>query len=213
MSQHLRRISTAGALALCGFLLAPIPSARAERDIRLLMDMDHHLVRADFIAVISVSAMWFYTDASGPEMQHVDAELADVVTSRWDLGDSIEFNTNAGFQHLEAGKSYLVLMSGGPWAVGPFTHRDNSVFEIDPDGRLVCSGGDMLYGVLGDGFYCAPEGTVVGEPLGVDEALERIACLRDRAIARLPNLAYDLDKLPRPLELDPSPAEKLEVRR
>ena len=32
-------------------------------------------------------------------------------------------------------------------------------------------------------------------------------------LARLPNLAYDLDKLPRPLELDPSPAEKLEVRR
>jgi hypothetical protein len=182
----------------------PGPTAKAERDISLLMSMDHHMVRADFIAVIAVTNQYLYTSGSGIPTQHVDADVSDAWHSRWAPMDTIEFNTNARFEHAEAGSSYLVLLSGGPWTQSPFTHRENSIFRILPSGELECSGGDLLYGVLNDGFFCAPAGTVVGEPMVIDEVQDRVLCMRDRAVMRLPKLDEELWLSVRKLELEPS---------
>ncbi len=177
------------------------------------MNMDHHLARADFIAVVTVNAQGLFTDSTGLPLQSVAVGVGDVLHSRWAPTASFEFVTDAGFEHFEFGREYLVLMSGGAWNESPFTHRVNSVFAVEEDGTLSCSGGDRLYGVLGDGFYCAPLGSVIGAPLTVDEATDALQCARDRAIFRLPTLTAELDADPRELELEPSPAEELEVRR
>ena len=126
-------------------------AARAERDLSLLMNMDHHLVRADFIAVVQIDAQALFTDASGVPLQSVVLDASNVLASRWS-DTNFEVITSAGFDHFEMGAEYLVLMSGGPWAESPFTHRVNSVFRVEPDGTLSCSGGDRLYGVFGDGL-------------------------------------------------------------
>ncbi|MBL8944983.1 MAG: hypothetical protein JNK45_17600 [Myxococcales bacterium] len=207
-----RRLSSL-TLALSSALLAVSPDAHADRDIGLLMNMDHHLVDADFIGVIEVDTAALFTDVSGLPMQAITADVADIVASRWSAEPSISLVTDAGFDHLTVGSKYLVLMSGGPWHHGPFTHRENSVFEVLPTGELACSGGDLLYGVMHDGFYCAPAGTVEGAPVLLPDVLARIPCLRDRAVARLPELAAELDKDPRKLELEPTQLDKLEVRR
>lgn len=187
-------------------------AARAERDLSLLMNMDHHLVRADFIAVVQIDAQALFTDASGVPLQSVVLDASNVLASRWP-DTNFEVITSAGFDHFEMGAEYLVLMSGGPWAESPFTHRVNSVFRVEPDGTLSCSGGDRLYGVFGDGFYCAPEGSVAGTVMTLDEASDALLCARERSMMRLPTLTAQLDELARPLELEPSPIEALEVRR
>lgn len=200
-------------LGLASALLAGSNTAHAERDIGLLMSMDHHLVDADFIGVIEIDTSALFTDSEGRPMQTVTANIADLLTTRWSVGVDLSLVTDAGFEHLAVGSKYLVLLSGGAWNDSPFTHRENSVFEVLPSGELACSGGDLLYGVLHDGFFCAPAGTVIGEPMLLPDVLDRIPCLRDRAILRLPALAWDLDKSPRALQLEPTPKNKLEVRR
>jgi hypothetical protein len=202
-----------GLVGLAAFVAAPVPEARAERDIRLLMDMDHHLVRADFIAFVQVESAWFFTDENGLPTQHVEASVVDGMRSRWGWLDTIEFETDAGFHHFQDEGMYLVLMSGGPWHQSPFTHRENSVFELLPDGTLACSGGDLLYGVAADGFYCAPPGSVASEPVDVDTVYAELKCAIDRAGLRLPTLQWELDKDPPQLEKRASSKEELEVRR
>ena len=187
-------------------------AAQAERDLSLLMNMDHHLVRADFIAVVQIDAQALFTDPSGVPLQSVVLDASNVLASRWS-DTNFEVITSAGFDHFELGAEYLVLMSGGPWAESPFTHRVNSVFRVEGDGTLSCSGGDRLYGVFGDGFYCAPQGSVDGTPMTLDEVSDALLCARERATMRLPTLTDSLDQLARPLELEPSPVEELEVRR
>ena len=199
--------------AVAAFAALPEGEASAERTIRRLMSMDHVLVRADHIAVVEVLSQGLYSEPSGVPMQSLVLHDELIVSTRWGTSKYFDVVTNAGFEHLVAGQRYLVLLSGGPWSESPFTHRDNSVFLINDQEQVQCSGGAYLYAVSGDGFYCAPKGTMFGSPLSLDEALEQLQCARDRAMLRLPELQDQLDSDPRPLEYEPSPVEELEVLR
>lgn len=188
---------------LVGIAAAPSP-ATAERSLSLLMTLDHHLLRADLIAEITVVQR---TEGliNGEPLQQVTASLTDVWATRWSLGNSITFNTRVTFPGLEPGGRYIVLLSGGPWEQSPFTHRENSLFRIDPATDTVrCHDGSALFAVANDGFICAPDGAVDGTVITAAEMRDATLCARARSLARLPQLDELLASPVRGLQLEPN---------
>ena len=207
----MRRIGLAGAiLTMALFSIAAWPSSGwgwpvprpTCRVVTHLMTIDHHLVRADLIAVLHVS-MRELQMVDGVPIQLVQTQVQDQWHSRWGSLSTLDFNTSSEFYELQEGERYLVLMSGGPWEHAPFTHRENSIFHVLEDDTLRCADGSVLYGLLNDGFYCAPLGSVLGEPVTLDALRDTVLCARDRAAARLPELEASLSQQPRPLTKGP----------
>lgn len=178
------------------------------RRLDLLMTMDHHLVRADFIGIVQVSQRQLGL-VGGQPLQLLNTSIVDTWYTRWGSGSSLTFNTSAGFPEMSVGERYVILLSGGPWQHAPFTHREHSLFHLQPDNTLRCADGSGLYGVMNDGFYCAPAGHVQGTLIKVEEMRDRVLCARTRAASRLVDLETSLSQSPRPLTLTPEPGSEV----
>lgn len=181
------------------------PSA-ADRDERLLMPMDSHLLEADFIGEVRVLVLQSLAQSAE---WGIDLEVVEPWFSRWPPTSTLYFPVRPGAVTLEAGGRYVVLLSGGPYRESPFTHRDNSVFAIGDDDAVTCASGIPLFGVTTGGFMCSVQPLVIGAPLDIDEMRRQLDRARSRAVARQPERASDLDALARPLADRPDPAAEV----
>jgi hypothetical protein len=187
------------------FVAAAVPSlSRADRHPDHLADMDDVLLEADFIGVVEVVSR---KDAGG----NAEATLrpAEQWASRWDVdGDlTIRFRDSDGeFRMVQAGKSLLVMLSGGPWQRSPFTFRSNGIFVIERNGVLTCASGNPLFGSSSAGSLCSRSDLVATPPLNVAGARDVLLRLRATTLRRRATEAAALDPQRRPLRHTPSPS-------
>lgn len=190
------------AMPLILVLLAMPPASHAERSHRLSLTMDHVLVRADFIGEIQVLDT---TAVDG--LYSVRTRVVDQWFSRWPYAGRMTFRVTPNFPaipHLVRGSTAIVFLSGGAWQQSPFTHRENSVFPVTSDGRVICHSSNPLFAVTDAGFHCSIPELTAGSPLTVVDMRASALDVRARSVRRLPELAALLDGLARPLQLAPS---------
>ncbi len=187
-------------IALAGAAVAGLPlPAIADRNGANLMSMDHVLLEADFIGRVRVASLsQAVSDDENPSVD-VSLEVLDAWSSRWSDSDALEFTMRTGTVVLEEGRQYVVLISGGPFRGSPFTHRDNSVFEVNDQGEVHCANSLPLFGVMPDGFLCSVQPLVLGSPIDLSEMERQTERARLRAADRHPELARRLDTASRPL--------------
>jgi len=167
-------------------------------DPREVLSMDHHLVRADFVGEIYVRR------DDSVRSEAVVADIVETWFSRWPPSDTLEFRTTGEMRPFVRGERYVVLLSGGRWHHAPLTYGVNSIFHVLQDDTVQCYAGVPLFGVMSDGFLCAPRETVVGEPVSVDLMHDQFSRAVERARERLPHIHADRVANVRAIEMEPT---------
>ena len=149
--------------------------------------MDQHLLQSDFVGVVGVASKGDVEDAPIPEVR-VDLEVIESWYTRWADAQTLSFTIRAGTAELLEGHRYVVLMAGGPYWGTPFTHRNNSIFEIQDDERIRCASGLPLFGVLSNGFLCTARELVIGDVVDLPTMRQQFIEARRRAAERRPDI-------------------------
>lgn len=199
------KLATLGAGLFIAFALLPsVGSAR--RPISHAMTMDQHLTRADFIGRVELNV------AEGDTMASFNVDVTERWFSRWPAADdagTIEFELNSEHRitrFVRQRRDFVVLLSGGAWSESPFTYRENSIFEVTPDGYLRCISGNLLFAATAEGFRCSVQELMAGPPMTVEQLRARMPSLRQRAAGRLGELAGALNRMRRPFRTAPAAA-------
>jgi hypothetical protein len=191
-------------LVLAAAVLAAAP-ADADTGPATLLTIDQYLLRADFAGEVVVLDQSWDRQAG---LQRVRFQIADPWFTRWPVAEELSLATSFRMIAFQPGDRHVVFVSGGPWEESPFTFRAESVFRVGADGRVRCRSGNPLFGVLNDGFLCAAQAVVEGEPVTVAEMREQVLRARDKAARRLPALEAALSSRPLALERTPSTAAR-----